>query len=139
MSSDPDRLSRLADALLVAEAAYQRARECHDRERSPLSQRVLIEARHRLEFLEGQMFTLREEPPDRVGACRACGGTPRLERWSATTNGRTIALIGDSAVPVVTPLPEWAAPYALRGTASVSRWTCSRCGTEIAVVTGSGD
>ena len=58
LSSMADSITRLADALLVAEAVYQRARDTHERERSFLSQRVLDEARNRLEYLESRAFDL---------------------------------------------------------------------------------
>ena len=140
MADDSNSISRLADALLVAEAVYQRARETHERERSILSQRVLDEARHRLEYLESRAFDLAggdEEEDEAIDQCPDCGGASTLERWSAI--GETKAVQNGRALRIARPLPEWAVDFALRGTAVVSRISCSDCGTELALVSGEPD
>jgi hypothetical protein len=137
MADEYDSISRLADALLVAEAAYQRARETHERERTVLSKRVLDEARNRLEYLESRAFFLSggyDELPER---CPGCGGRPQVELWSALAAGR--ALHRGRPIRIAAPLPEWAAEFAIRGTATVSRVSCSSCGAEIAVFSGEPD
>ena len=138
MADESNSISRLADALLVAEAVYQRAREIHDRERSALSQRVLDEARNRLEYLESRAFDLPSEPEVHdTDYCPDCGGEPTVERWSALGEGR--AVHNGRTIRIARLLPEWAVDFALRGTAVVSRLSCRECGTEIAVVSGEPD
>ncbi len=138
MPDPTDPLSRLADALLVAEATYQKARDHHERERTVTSQRVLLEARHRLEYLEGQMFNLPREPAAESG-CDHCGGEVRVERWSAVAAPRRAAQLGGQTVMIVEPMPDWAAPHALGGTAVVVRYTCALCGEELRIGTGERD
>lgn len=151
MSNESDKsIARLADALLVAEAAYQRAREYHERERTALSQRLLIEARNRLEFLEGCAFEISEEPqpasppprrhPEHAdNACPECGGDVTVERWSALSRTAIPGDLEGQRITMVRAMPEWAVDHAMRGTAIVSRHSCRACGLELSINTGAVD
>ncbi len=142
MSNDSDKsISRLADALLVAEAAYQKARDHHEHERSVMSQRLLIEARHRLEYLEGCAFEISthvERAPVNDN-CPQCGGELIIERWSALAKTAHAVEVDGHQVTMVRAIPEWAVEHAIQGTAIVSRQSCRSCGTEHTISTGAVD
>jgi hypothetical protein len=128
-------VSRLAEAILVAETTYQRAREQHKRARSPLSRRVLIEARNRLEYLEQCAF---DKPAPcwepKAPSCPKCGRGAHGERWSALDRP-SIDLPGARG-RVVRPIPDWAVEQALRGAVIVQRLWCAHCRATIAVYSG---
>ncbi len=130
-----DHRRDVADSLLVAQAAYQDARAEHDRERTELSRRALVAAREQLEEFErmamAATFDVRNADLLR---CRHCGGLSRADRWrgeGGPLRGTTEAGV---TVRTVSGTPDWAAPYALQGMDTVTRYSCVQCNFEIAVL-----
>ena len=128
----------LTEALLRAQATYQRARDKHDTERTELSRRVLTEARTQLDRLEEQAtVATHSEAPSLP--CRECGGKPRKERWVAKDSEVRDTVEDGVTVRTVTGAPGWAVGYALQGLDTVTRYTCEQCGAEIAVLARDAD
>ncbi len=137
--ASPVHRRQLADALLVAQTTYQDARAEHDRERTELSRRSLVTAREQLDAFErmamAASFDVRN--PDTL-VCRRCGGASRADRWRSTDDVPRESRFesdGDAVtLRTVQGTPEWAAPYALQGTDTVTRYSCAQCNFEIAVL-----
>ncbi|MFC1610393.1 hypothetical protein ACFL6C_05500 [Myxococcota bacterium] len=66
--------------------------------------------------------------------CPTCGGKPNVDRWSSEGQGIRETEGEGYSIRMVADAPEWAVPFALQGVDMVSRYTCGKCGHEIAVV-----
>ena len=122
----------LAAALLEAEVTHDQALAKHEAERTELSRRVLDEARQQLDAIERRAKAVGKGEWTWAPVNCECGGRPKAERWIADGfretegEGVTVRAVGD--------VPQWAAPYALQGVSMVTRYECSKCGQEIAVL-----